>query len=75
MLHNLLGKVYTPKEFAGVLHLRTNTITVWIHRKKLKAFKLGGRFYIPTSERLRLKRDARKAFAIDRPAVKTASSL
>jgi hypothetical protein len=58
MKHALLGNVHTPKEFASFLHVTPGTITGWIRKNKLKAFRIVGRYYVPASELARVKNEA-----------------
>jgi excisionase family DNA binding protein len=48
-------EVYRPPEFAKLVGVTPPTIVSWIKAAKLKAQKIGGRYYIPVTELDRLK--------------------
>ena len=55
MYHPLLKcEVQTPPEAARVLGVTPVTVVEWIKQHKFEAYRVGGRFYIPTSEVTRL---------------------
>ena len=56
MRHILMNtEVYRPPEFAKLVGVTPPTIVSWIKSAKLKAQKIGGRYYIPVTELDRLK--------------------
>jgi excisionase family DNA binding protein len=50
MYHPLLKcDVQTPPEAAKVLGVSPVTVVEWIRQRRFEAYRVGGRFYIPTT--------------------------
>ena len=43
------GNDYTPEEFAKLVHRHYNTVYRWIQSGAVSAFKIGGRWFIPSN--------------------------
>ena len=55
MKHPLLDyEVQRPPQFASLVGVSKPTVMAWIKAGKLKAHKIGARYYIPDSELARL---------------------
>jgi excisionase family DNA binding protein len=51
MYHPLLEKeVHTPPDAARILRVNPVTVVDWIKTGKLKAYKIGGRFFIASDD-------------------------
>ena len=53
--------VLPPAQAAKRIGVSTMTISTWMKNGTLKAYKVGGRYFIPESSLSELIRDARKA--------------
>lgn len=77
MARNMEDDIFTPEEAAGLLGVKLMTLYQWVHRKKIKCFRLGAgrimRFRRGVVEALIAKREDEKkaaAEAMRRPAKK-----
>lgn len=61
MRHTLFDhEVHRPPEFAKLVGVTKPTIMAWIRAGKIKAHKIGSRFYIPDSELGQIVSDCRQ---------------
>ena len=65
MKHALLDyEVYRPPQFAKLAGVTRATIIRWIETGRLKAHRIGSRYYIPESELTRIAVEAKQIISV-----------
>lgn len=47
-------KYFSLKEFSDLMQVKIDTVRGWVRRKKIKAVKIAGRWYVLESEKQKL---------------------